>query len=102
MTTPAAVTVSADKADYNVGDPITVTVEYPGSTAGQVTLTITAAVTDDTGAVTNATTDVLVNTSTPVTSTVGVTDSFGDVYAEQSNANGTAVLTSVVGTPPAA
>jgi hypothetical protein len=95
------VTVSADKSVYAVGDPITVTVEYPGSADGTATLTITAAVTNADGSVVDGTVDVQVATSTPQTLGVAVTDSFGDLYAQVSNDAGTAVFSSTVGAPPA-
>ena len=94
-------TVSADQAVYNVGDPITITVEYPGVAAGSVTLTVSAAVTEPDGSVQSASTDVQVNTSAPQTLAVGVSDSFSDVYSQVSNDAGTAVFSSTVGPLPA-
>ena len=101
MTTPAPVTVTTDKSVYAVGDPITVTVEYPGSADGTTTLTVTAAVTQADGTVVDATANVQVATSAPQTLGVGVTDSFGDAYSQISNEAGTAVFSSTVGAPPA-
>lgn len=105
MTTPAQPTLSvaADQASYNVGDPITVTVSYADSTVASVTLTITASFTDQQGNAATAETTAQVNTSQSGSMDGTVTDSFGDTYTESSNDGvGTAVFTSTVGTPPAA
>ncbi len=102
MTTPAqSVTVTADKASYAVGDPITVTVEYPDLGDPGTTLTITGAVTAADGSVSSSTTTVQVGAQAPEALPVEVTDSFGDTYAQSSAEPGTAVFTSTIGTPPA-
>lgn len=105
MTTPAsqiAVSVATDKPQYNVGDPLSVTVTYTDSAGVLRTMTVSATVTDSSGNVGTGTVDVQVATAAQETFTVAVSDSFGDTYAEASNAAGTAVFTSTVGTPPAA
>lgn len=106
MTTPAPVTptlsISADKAVYNVGDPITVTADYSDSSVAPVQMNITASATDAAGNTVNAEISVTVNTAEQQPMTVGISDSFGDVYSIVSNASGVAVLSSVIGTPPAA
>jgi hypothetical protein len=109
MSTPAGpitVSVAADKAQYNVGDPLNVTVTYTDSSGTPVTvpLTITADVTDSLGnsASGAVTVEVATGQTTTPTMSVSVTDSFGDTYTPGANSNGTADFTSVVGTPPAA
>jgi hypothetical protein len=98
---PAAVTVSTDKAAYNVGDPIQVTVEYQDPSNPGVTLTLTATVTNTDGTTAQGTTQVSVGSAPATPLQVAVTDSFGDSYTQQSNEPGTAVFTGTVGTPPA-
>ena len=103
-TPPAALTVSADKAEYNVGDAIIVTVDAGDSTV-QVEMTITANATDASGNALTGTTTVAVNQSAAaVLSGVGVSDSFGDSYTPQGPVDGVsqAVFAGVVGAPPAA
>jgi hypothetical protein len=106
MTTPAPVTptlsLATDKATYSVGDPITVTATYSDSTVAPVQLSITASATDPAGNTVNAEVSVTVNTAEQQAMTIGITDSFGDQYTVVSNAAGVAVLSSVIGTPPAA
>jgi hypothetical protein len=106
MTTPPSpitVSVATDKQTYNVGDPIDVTVTYTDSATGAlVTMTVSATVTDSSGNTATGTADVQVNNPTQETFTVEVTDSFGDAYNLTSNANGTALASSTVGSPPAA
>jgi DNA-binding beta-propeller fold protein YncE len=107
MTTPAAaptISAVADKATYNVGDTLTLTVTYADAQSGSVPLAITVAGTDAAGNNVTATAQVLVATAgAPGPMTISATDSFGDTYAVSSNdGTSTAVLTTVVGTPPAA
>jgi hypothetical protein len=106
MTTPAPVTptlaITADKAVYNVGDVLTLTAKYSDSSVAPIQLNITASASDAAGNTVNAEVSVTVNTAEQQAMTIGVTDSFGDSYAVQSNAGGTAVLTTTIGTPPAA
>jgi hypothetical protein len=107
MTNPAGaptLTLTADKAVYNVGDPIEITATYADDEGSLVTLTISGTATDAAGNTASATAEVQV--STPATAQpmdVTVTDSFGDAYAQVSNdGTGTAVFSSTVGSPPAA
>ena len=106
MTTPAPVTptlsIAADKDTYNIGDTITLTANYSDSSVAPVVMHITASASDAAGNTAQATVDVTVNTQAQQPMTIGVTDSFGDPWVQQSNDGGVAVLTSVVGTPPAA
>lgn len=103
MTTPApSVTVTADKTNYAVGDPITITVEYPDAGEPGVTLTVSAQVTSPDGSVATGSADVTVGGTPAQPLPVEVADSFGDQYAQIQNEPGTAVFTSAVGTPPAA
>lgn len=103
MTTPTApaVTVSTDKASYNVGDPITVTVEYADPANPGTALTVTATVTGSDGSLITGTAQVQVGGAAAVPLPVAVTDSFGSVYVTQSNVAGTAVFTSTVSPVPA-
>lgn len=100
MTTPApalTVDISTDKAVYSPGDEMTVTVEA----FAPVALTVTASATDPaSGTTVQAEASVQVNVP-DAAATFGISDTFGDTFATQSNAGGTAVFTSVV-TPPAA
>lgn len=107
MTSPTptvpALTLTADKDTYNVGDPIEVTALYSDGSAVQVALVISGSFADQAGNTVTADVTVQVNetVSQPMTGTL--TDSFGDTWAEVSNDNaGTAIFQSVVGTPPAA
>lgn len=103
MTTPSPLTVTADKAEYNVGDPIVITVDYANAQSQPVSLTVTADAVDANGQAMQATTTVQVNTSVQVAlASASVTDSFGNGYAQQSLAGGQAVFAGVVGQPPAA
>jgi hypothetical protein len=109
MSTPNPITVSvaADKAQYNVGDPITATVTYTDSATGlpvTVPLVITADVTDSAGnsASGTVTVDVVTGAAPPPTMSVTVTDSFSDAYTPGASSPGSAQFTSTVGTPPAA
>jgi hypothetical protein len=106
MSTPAppvtpTLSIATDKAVYNVGDPITVTASYSDQTSAPVVLTVTASATDANGNTVNATATAMVNTSEQQPMQLGISDSFGDSYVQQSNAAGTAVFTSTIGTPPA-
>jgi flagellar basal body L-ring protein FlgH len=102
LTTPAApVTVSTDKTAYNVGDPITVTVEYADPANPGSTLTVTATVTNADGSTATGTVDVNVGGAPAQPLQVAVTDSFGGSYTQQSNDPGTAVFTGTVSAVPA-
>ena len=105
MTTPAPATptlaITTDKSVYNVGDTLTLTADYSDSSAVPVTLTITASASDASGNTVNATATVTVNTAEQQAMTIGASDSFGDSFGIVSNAAGVAVLTTVIGTPPA-
>lgn len=103
MTTPAAsaVTVTTDKMTYNVGDPITVTVEYADPSNPGTTLTVTATVTNADGTTAQGTASVQVGTVAASPLPVSVTDSFGGSYTQQSNEAGTAVFSGVVAAIPA-
>ncbi len=98
--TPPAVTVSTDKANYNVGDPIQVTVEYSDPANPGTTLTVTATVTTPSGPVTGSA-SATVGAAPAQPFPVAVSDSFGGSYVQQSNDPGTAVFTGTVATPPA-
>lgn len=105
MTTPAAPpapVVTTDKASYNPGDPITVTVDYTDPANPGTTLTVTATVTNADGTTASSNAAVQVGGAPANPLPVSVTDSFGDAYTQTSNQPGTAVFTSTVGTPPAA
>lgn len=102
--TPTELTVTADKAVYNVGDAIIVTVDAPNG-EGTVELTVTANATDQAGNGLSGSTTVEVSTSTPtVLGSAAATDSFGDTYTPQGPTSGVSqvVFAGVVGTPPAA
>lgn len=101
MTTPAPVTVSTDKASYNVGDPITVTVEYADPGNPGTTLTVTATVTNPDGSTTSGQAAVQVGAVPAAPLPVAVSDSFGGTYAQQSNQPGTAVFTGTIAPVPA-
>lgn len=101
MSTPTPpVTVTTDQSAYNVGDPITVTVEYTDPANPGTTLTITASVTNSDGSASTGEISVQVGASAAQPLPVSVTDSFGGSYTQQSNAAGTAVFTGTVATPP--
>jgi hypothetical protein len=108
MSTPAqpatpTLTLSTDKQVYVTGDTLTLTAAYADDASSPVQLTITATATDASGSTVNATSQVTVTESAPQPMTVTAADSFGDTYSLVSNDSaGTAVLTAVVGTPPAA
>jgi len=99
---PSAPVVTTDKASYQPGDPITVTVEYTDPANPGTTLTITAVVTNGDGSTSTGTASVQVGAAPANPLPVSVTDSFGDSYVQASNEAGTAVFTSTVGTPTAA
>lgn len=105
MTTPtppaSAVTVTTDKSNYNVGDPIQVTVEYADPANPGTTLTVTATVTAPSGDVTGTTT-VQVGATPAEAFPVAVTDSFGGTYAQQSSDPGVAVFTGTISAIPTA
>lgn len=105
MSTPApGLTVTADKAQYNVGDPIVVTIQNENGGEQLVDLVVTASAVAADGSTLEGTTTVQVNAAAaPLDLQSGqVTDSFGDSYAQQSLDGATAVFASTVGTPPAA
>jgi carbon monoxide dehydrogenase subunit G len=107
MTTPASVptlVVTTDKASYNVGDTLTVNVAYADAQSQASPLTITVTGTDAAGGTATATAQVLVTTQGPSQNVdVEATDSFGDTYTVVSNdGSSAAVLSTTVGTPPAA
>jgi len=105
MSTPVAVTptlsISADKAVYNVGDVLTLTADYSDSSVAPMTLTVTAQATDPQGNTVSAETSVTVNTAEQQPMQLAASDSFGDAYSIVSNAAGVAVLTATIGSPPA-
>jgi len=104
MTTPAVtptLSLATDKQTYNVGDTLTLTAEYSDSSVAPVTLHVTASASDAQGNTVNAEVDVIVNTQAQQAMQIGVSDSFGDSYTQVSNEAGVAVLTTVIGTPPA-
>jgi len=105
MSTPVAVTptlsISADKAVYNVGDVLTLTADYSDSSVAPMTLTVTAQATDPQGNTVTAETSVTVNTAEQQPMQLAASDSFGDAYSIVSNAAGVAVLTATIGSPPA-
>jgi len=104
-TPPAALTVSADKDTYNVGDAIIVTVQA-GESSQTVEMTITANATDSvSGEALTATTTVAVAQSAQAQlGSAAVSDSFGDSYTPQGPTSGVSqvVFAGVVGAPPAA
>lgn len=107
MTTPTGIptlNVSTDKTSYNVGDTLTLTVAYADAASAATPLNITVTGTDTDGNVVQATAQVIVTTQGPSQSVdVQATDSFGDTYTVVSNdGSSQAVLTTTVGTPPAA
>jgi hypothetical protein len=99
--TPSPVTVSTDKAAYNPGDPIQVTVEYLDPSNPGTVLTVSATVTNPDGTTAAGTTQVTVGAVPANALQVAVTDSLGDTFTQQSSVPGTAVFTGIVGTPPA-
>lgn len=99
--TPAAPVVTTDKAAYNAGDPITVSVSYTDPANPGTILTITGTVTNADGSVSSGTAQVTVGAAPANPLPVTVVDSFGDSYVQVSNEAGTAVFTSTIGTPPA-
>jgi hypothetical protein len=106
LSTPApAVTptlsIATDKATYNVGDTLTLTARYSDASVSPMTLSITASATDPQGNTVTAETSVTVNTAEQQPMNIGVSDSLSNSYSLVSNAAGTAVLTAVIGTPPA-
>jgi uncharacterized protein YfaS (alpha-2-macroglobulin family) len=101
LTTPAQVTVTADKDTYNVGDPIQVTVEYPDPSNPGTTLTLTAVVTNPDGTTAQGQTSVQVGAVAASPLQVQLSDSFGGSYTQQSNEAGTAVFAGSVAQPPA-
>jgi hypothetical protein len=102
LTTPApSVVVSTDKANYDINDPIVVTVQYPDGGVPGTVLTVTATVTNADGSQSSGQATAEVGAVAGQALAVGVTDSFGDDYALVSNDPGTAVLSSTIGTPPA-
>jgi len=105
LTTPtppaSAVTVTTDKANYNVGDPIQVTVEYTDPANPGTTLTVSATVTTPSGDVTG-TASVQVGATPAQPFPVAVTDSFGGTYTQQSSDPGTAVFTGTISAIPTA
>jgi hypothetical protein len=108
MTTPAAPTaptlvLATDAASYLVGATINLTVTYADAQSVPSTLNINVSGTDAQGNDVTATTSVIVTQNTSEPMTISATDSFGDTWAVVSNDGvSTAVLSAVVGTPPAA
>lgn len=106
MTTPDAnsptMTLATDKASYNVGDVLTLTVTYSDSNSVAQDLTITVSGKDTDGNEVSATSKVQVITGgTPGAMEISASDSFGNEYAVASNdGSSTAVLTTTVGSPP--
>jgi hypothetical protein len=94
MTTPmppAISSVSFDKAVYNIGDLITVTVSFSAGASDEVvtvTVTITDSVTGETASMTASLT-----VADPDASSVAVSDSGGRVWTQVSNSNNVAVFT---------
>lgn len=107
MTTPDAnnptMTLTTDKASYNVGDTLTLTVTYSDSNSVAQDMTITVSGKDTDGNEVSATTKVQVITGgTPGSMEISATDSFGNTYSVTSNdGTSTAVLTTTIGSPPA-
>ena len=105
MSTPAPVTptlsIAADKAQYNVGDLLTLTATYSDASVAPMTLTINASATDAAGNTVTATTTATVNTQAQQPMQLGASDSFNDSYVIVSNENGVAVLTTTIQAPPA-
>lgn len=107
MTTPDAnnptMTLTTDKASYNVGDTLTLTVTYSDSNSVAQDMTITVSGKDTDGNEVSATTKVQVITGgTPGSMEISATDSFGNEYTVNSNdGTSTAVLTTTIGSPPA-
>ena len=102
MSTPdQPVVVTTDKASYNVGDPIQVTVEYPDGSNPGATLTLTATVANPDGTQSSGQAQVTVGAVAAAPLQVSVTDSFGGSYGQQSNDAGTAVFSGIVAQPPA-
>ena len=99
MSTPApalTLDIATDKTVYDAGDTITVTLKA----YAPVTNTVTASATDPTSG-TTVQAEATVQVNVPDTAaTFGISDTFGDSFATQSNAGGTAVFTATV-TPPA-
>jgi len=102
LSTPPQVVVTTDQANYNPGDPITVTVEYPDPDNPGTTLTVTAQVTSPDGSAATGSVDVTVGGTPAAPLPVAVSDTFGDPFTQTQNEPGTAVFTGTVGTPPAA
>lgn len=102
MTTPTApVTVTTDKAAYNVGDPIQVTVEYADPANPGTTLTVTATISLPDGTSATGTADVTVGAAPAQPLPVAVSDSFGGTYNQVSSDPGVAVFTGTIVAPPA-
>lgn len=106
-TPPAPPVVTADKATYNPGDPITVTVEYTDPANPGTTVTVTAVVTQTDGTTSTGTATVSVGAKPANPLPVSVTGTFPNgstavSFTQVSNVPGTAVFSGTVGTPPAA
>jgi hypothetical protein len=102
-TTAPTLNVTTDKDSYVVGDTLTLNVTYADAQTTMATLTVTVTGTDPAGNTAQATTQVAVTNQVSGPVDVSATDSFGDTYAVVSNDNtGSAVLSTTVGTPPAA
>lgn len=101
-TPPASPVVTTDKANYNPGDPITVTVEYTDPDNPGVTLTITATVTNPDGSTASGNAQVQVGATPANPLPVSVSDSAGGSYTQSSNQPGTAVFAGTVSLPPSA
>lgn len=107
MTTPAPATpvisLSTDKASYNVGDTLTLTIAYADAQSVPSTLTITVNGTDSQNNAVSSTATVMVTRQVSEAMTFTVTDNAGATYTQVSN-DGTsqAVFTATVQAPPAA
>lgn len=92
-------TLTTDKDLYSVNDPIVVEAQYTDATSAPVNLTITGTFVDEAGRAVTSTTTTTVTTAEQQTMTGRVTDSWGDAYVEQDNANGVAHYTSILTQP---
>ena len=108
MTTPAApaaptISLATDKASYNVGDTLTLTVTYADAQSQASNLTIDVSASDSQGHTVTSSVTVVVTQTATEGMTVTATDSFNGTWTLVSNdGKGTAVLSTVIGTPPAA
>lgn len=101
MTTPApapVLSVSADKAEYEPGDPLSLTLHM----TTPVPLTITASGTLPDGTTVSGQAEVVVRVPVKDEVQFGLSDSFADAYVVQSSTGGHAVVSTTVGSAPAA